>query len=164
MPFQAASPHGRRRCGRLAGRRAFRRAPLPSGCPRLSWTGRRRGTPPLLLALVSGSLIAVGLGLDRGALAGATGHAAPPARTGAPAASPNQPFAIDAPGLLPPPCPLIVPPELPALQPVRIQPSQVAAKNRMGCLSPADAIYGPDGCPLKLCAPTSGSFPAGRPR
>jgi hypothetical protein len=129
------------------------------------------------LVLANCSLAAAGLGSDRWALAGSMGTVAPPAApgpqaparpasaaTGAPAASPNQPFAIEAPGLLPPPCPLIVPPDLPALQPVRIQPSQVAAKNRMGCLSAADAIYGPDGCPLKLCAPASGAFPAGRSR
>lgn len=78
--------------------------------------------------------------------------------------SPNQPYAIDKGGLLPPPCPLIVSPELPALQPIRILPSQVAAKNRMGCLSAADAIYGPDGCPLRLCAANSGAFPGGEPR
>jgi hypothetical protein len=28
----------------------------------------------------------------------------------------------------------------------------------MGCLSAADAIYGKDGCPIKLCAEASGSF------
>ena len=78
--------------------------------------------------------------------------------------NPNQPYAIDKEGLLPPPCPLIVSPELPALQPIRILPSQVAAKNRMGCLSAADAIYGPDGCPLRLCPASSGAFPGGKPR
>lgn len=81
-----------------------------------------------------------------------------------PSPSLNQPYAIDKGGLLPPPCPLIVSPELPALQPIRILPSQVAAKNRMGCLSAADAIYGPDGCPLRLCPASSGAFPAGKPR
>ncbi len=93
-----------------------------------------------------------------------------PAKAGAtaptpkPQSNPNQPEAIDKGGLLPPPCPLIVPPQLPALQPIRIQPSQVAAKNRMGCLSAADAIYGPDGCPLRLCPASSGAFPASTPR
>jgi hypothetical protein len=81
-----------------------------------------------------------------------------------PSPNPNQPYAIDKGGLLPPPCPLIVPPQLPALQPIRIQPSQVAAKNRMGCLSAADAIYGPDGCPQRLCPASSGAFPADKPR
>jgi len=66
-------------------------------------------------------------------------------------ASPNQPESIPTDRLPPQPCPLVVPADLPALQPLRIQPSQVARKNRRGCLSAADAIYGPDGCPVKLC-------------
>jgi hypothetical protein len=66
-------------------------------------------------------------------------------------ASPNQPESIPTDRLPPPPCPLVVPADLPALQPLRIHPSQVARKNRRGCLSPADALYGPDGCPVKLC-------------
>ncbi len=57
------------------------------------------------------------------------------------------------------PCPLVVSPQLPALQPLRIAPKDVAAKNRMGCLSPADAIYGADGCPARLCSKTSGVVP-----
>jgi len=32
----------------------------------------------------------------------------------------------------------------------------VASKNALGCLSPADGIYGPDGCPLRLCGPEAG--------
>jgi hypothetical protein len=72
--------------------------------------------------------------------------------------SPNQPLAID--GLPPPPCPLLVPASDYALQPLRIQPSQVARKNAVGCLSPADAaLYGPDGCPVKLCHPPQGTVP-----
>jgi hypothetical protein len=55
-------------------------------------------------------------------------------------------------------CPLIVPESAANLQPRRIEPSQVQAKNAMGCLSPSDAIYGPDGCPLKPCGPGSGTF------
>lgn len=90
--------------------------------------------------------------------------AGPTSLTPQPKPNPNQPYAIDKGGLLPPPCPLIVPPQLPALQPIRIQPSQVAAKNRMGCLSAADAIYGPDGCPQRLCPASSGAFPADKPR
>ncbi len=66
-------------------------------------------------------------------------------------ASPNQPESIPTDRLPPQPCPLVVPADLPALQPLRIHPSQVARKNRRGCLSPADALYGPDGCPVKLC-------------
>jgi len=72
--------------------------------------------------------------------------------------SPNQPLAID--GLPPPPCPLLVPGTDRALQPLRIAPSQVARKNAVGCLSPADAaVYGPDGCPVKLCHPPQGTVP-----
>jgi len=72
--------------------------------------------------------------------------------------SPNQPMAIE--GLPPPPCPLLVPHGDAALQPLRIQPSQVARKNAVGCLSPADAaLYGPDGCPRKLCHAPQGTVP-----
>jgi len=56
-------------------------------------------------------------------------------------------------------CPLLVAPSNSEFQPKRIQPSQVAAKNAAGCLSPADAIYGPDGCPRKLCGANSGVIP-----
>ena len=56
-------------------------------------------------------------------------------------------------------CPLLVAPSNSEFQPKRIQPSQVAAKNAAGCLSPGDAIYGPDGCPLKLCGANSGVIP-----
>jgi hypothetical protein len=55
-------------------------------------------------------------------------------------------------------CPLIGPEGSTAIQPRRIQPSQVAEKNAMGCLSPADAHYGPDGCPLRMCGQQSGAF------
>ena len=48
-------------------------------------------------------------------------------------------------------CPLLVPSQVSFLQPKRLKPEQVKAKNAAGCLSPADAIYGPDGCPLRLC-------------
>lgn len=82
--------------------------------------------------------------------------AGPPARAQSP--STNQPLAID--GLPPPPCPLLVPASDSALQPLRIQPSQVARKNAVGCLSPADAaVYGADGCPLKLCRAPQGTMP-----
>ncbi len=53
-------------------------------------------------------------------------------------------------------CPLVVPASQAELQPLRIRPSQVAAKNAMGCLSPADAIYRPNGCPQRLCGRNSG--------
>lgn len=73
--------------------------------------------------------------------------------------SPNQPEAIRARGLSPAPCPLIVPKQEAALQPLRIWPDQVKGKNAMGCLSPADAsLYGPDGCPLKLCTISEGTM------
>ena len=48
-------------------------------------------------------------------------------------------------------CPLVVPSQVSFLQPKRLKPEEVKAKNAAGCLSPADAIYGADGCPLKLC-------------
>jgi hypothetical protein len=53
-------------------------------------------------------------------------------------------------------CPLVVPATQSELQPLRISPSQVAAKNARGCLSAADAVYGPDGCPLRLCGRGAG--------
>jgi hypothetical protein len=71
--------------------------------------------------------------------------------------TPNQPLAIEArPGLSPPPCPLLVPRSEAVLQPLRIHPAQVAQKNVMGCLSAADALYGPDGCPSQLCGKQRG--------
>ena len=74
--------------------------------------------------------------------------------------SPNQPEAIRVRGIPPPPCPLLVPRKDAALQPLRIAPDQVAKKNSMGCLSPADAaLYGPDGCPVKLCRLPEGTVP-----
>lgn len=56
-------------------------------------------------------------------------------------------------------CPLIVPATQAVFQPLRIQPSAVAAKNRAGCLSSSDAIYGPDGCPLRFCTSGQGVIP-----
>ena len=53
-------------------------------------------------------------------------------------------------------CRLLVPVSQSEVQPLRIRPEQVAEKNARGCLSPADAIYGPDGCPLKLCGRQAG--------
>jgi hypothetical protein len=46
---------------------------------------------------------------------------------------------------------LIVPVKDYALQPLHIAPAQVPLKNSFGCLSAADAVYGPDGCPKRLC-------------
>ena len=66
------------------------------------------------------------------------------------APSPNQPEAIpERRGLALPPCPRIGEPG--AIQPLRIQPRQVGAKNARGCLSAEDAVYGPDGCPVRFC-------------
>ena len=55
-----------------------------------------------------------------------------------------------------PSCPLVVPASQKLLQPRRIQSNQVQAKNAMGCLSPADAMYGADGCPLRMCGADAG--------
>jgi len=60
-------------------------------------------------------------------------------------------------------CPLVVPKADSELQPRRIPPSQVTGKNAGGCLSPSDAIYGPDGCPLKLCGANAGVIPLPAP-
>jgi len=81
-------------------------------------------------------------------------------QAGAQPLSPNQPEAIRVRGIPPAPCPLLVPASDRALQPLRIAPSQVAMKNSMGCLSPADAsLYGRDGCPVKLCKLPQGTVP-----
>lgn len=126
--------------------------------------GFRSGVGPLLLRVpVAGSvpqssrawpLFRRGLALALGCLS--LGLSTTVARAQQP--SPNQPLAID--GLPPPPCPLLVPGSDYALQPLRIAPSQVARKNAVGCLSPADAaVYGPDGCPVKLCHAPQGTMP-----
>jgi len=73
--------------------------------------------------------------------------------------SPNQPVAIPDQVRMQRACPLIVPQKDFALQPLRIPPAQVPMKNAMGCLSPADAIYGPDGCPARLCGKGAGTMP-----
>ena len=64
---------------------------------------------------------------------------------------PGQPKAISGPPPPIAPCPLIVPPRDAVLQPLHLPPALVPLKNRFGCLSAADAIYGPDGCPKRLC-------------
>lgn len=56
-------------------------------------------------------------------------------------------------------CPAIVNLAAGDVQPMRLPASQVAAKNKLGCLSPNDAIYGPDGCPTRLCGPSRGAVP-----
>lgn len=79
---------------------------------------------------------------------------------------PSQPQAISGPRPLIPPCRLIVPVRDAPLQPLHIPPAQVPLKNSFGCLSAADAIYGPDGCPRKLCGEQQGyklKLPPGGP-
>lgn len=71
-------------------------------------------------------------------------------------ARPNQPEAIHGPRPPIPPCPLIVSVKDAPLQPLHLHPAQVPMKNSFGCLSPSDAIYGPDGCPRRLCGTTKG--------
>jgi hypothetical protein len=56
-------------------------------------------------------------------------------------------------------CPAIVNVNAGEIQPLRLPASEVAAKNQLGCLSPNDAIYGVDGCPLRLCGQNQGSVP-----
>ena len=56
-------------------------------------------------------------------------------------------------------CPAIVNVGTGEIQPMRLPPSEVAAKNKPGCLSPNDAIYGADGCPLQLCGGNRGTVP-----
>ena len=78
--------------------------------------------------------------------------------------SPNQPEAIRVRGIPPVPCPLVVPVKDAVFPPLRISPAQVAKKNSMGCLSPTDvSLYGPDGCPVKLCRLPQGTVPLGQP-
>ena len=54
-------------------------------------------------------------------------------------------------------CPAIV--SIGDVQPMRLSPAEVAAKNKLGCLSPNDAIYGADGCPTRLCGQSRGTVP-----
>lgn len=114
--------------------------------------------PAMAIPAAAGSAIAAvtSLASTAGALlAGLLPLASVPAR--AQQVSPNQPLAIqERPGLPPPACRLVVPPGEEVLQPLRIAPALVARKNRMGCLSAADAIYAPDGCPSKLCGQQRG--------
>ncbi|MBV2350565.1 hypothetical protein KUL97_02460 [Synechococcus sp. HK05] len=56
-------------------------------------------------------------------------------------------------------CPAIVNVSAGDIQPMRLPPDEVAAKNKLGCLSPNDAIYGPDGCPTRLCGQAQGAVP-----
>lgn len=83
----------------------------------------------------------------------------PAALGGAVAVAAAQAWANDAAGTLQPPCPRLASPAGQSyLQPERLQPSQVSAKTKLGCLSPADAYYGADGCPLRYCGNGAGTF------
>ena len=53
-------------------------------------------------------------------------------------------------------CPALLPGDESFLEPIPLSPREVPAKNAKGCLSPGDAIYGPDGCPKKLCPQPKG--------
>jgi len=134
-------------------------------------TGAHRLGPSLPFALLAALLGLVGV-------APAAEAAPDPAHTPAPAsglAPPlpdlrpiipgSTPAAIDASSWRPGAsrCPLIVKPVNAVFQPLPIQPGQVAAKNRAGCLSPGDAIYGPDGCPIRLCRDRGGVIPLPAP-
>ena len=79
---------------------------------------------------------------------------------------PSQPQAISGPRPPIPPCRLIVPVKEAPLQPLHLHPAQIPLKNSFGCLSAADAIYGADGCPKRLCGTAKGnqiSLPPGGP-
>ena len=69
---------------------------------------------------------------------------------------PTRPINTSLPQRYTQSCPLLVPADAPYLQPKRLKPQEVPAKNAAGCLSPSDAVYGPDGCPLKLCPNPTG--------
>lgn len=56
-------------------------------------------------------------------------------------------------------CPAIVNGNAGDIQPLQLAPPEVAAKNKLGCLSPNDAVYGSDGCPTRLCGEGQGVVP-----
>ena len=91
--------------------------------------------------LFSGLLLAL-IGLTGAALEGSA-HAGPVIRSGQGTTAPRS-------------CPALLPANESFLEPMRLPPSEVPAKNAKGCLSPADAIYGPDGCPKQLCPQPAG--------
>lgn len=128
-------------------------------------TGAHRLGPSLPIALLAALLGLAGAAPG----AGAAPAPAPAPSSGLAPALPDlrriipgsTPAAIDASGWRPggSRCPLIVKPVNAVFQPLPIQPSQVAAKNRAGCLSPGDAVYGPDGCPIRFCRDGGGVIP-----
>jgi len=112
---------------------------------------------PARLVLSAPLLLAAALGLPQ-ALAPAPAQALPGPAEGsalAQAGTPGQGLGqVMDNGIVPrlgSSCPLVVPSQVSFLQPKRLKPAEVKAKNAAGCLSAADAIYGPDGCPLRLC-------------
>jgi hypothetical protein len=106
----------------------------------------RRGLPLLLLLSGADGALAQGQGADP-ALQLIQGGSTPavfgPGKVVLPASS----------------CPAIVNVNAGEIQPMRLPVSEVAAKNKLGCLSPNDAIYGADGCPLRLCGGNRGTVP-----
>ena len=77
---------------------------------------------------------------------------------GSGAALAASPVSLEAPKLAVPAgaeatplCPRLQSNDPAAIQPLRLDPRTVAIKNRIGCLSMQDAIYGADGCPRRLC-------------
>jgi len=98
----------------------------------------RRGLTGLLMALPA---------LLCAMAAGAAQPVAPLLRPGS--ERPKQAIPAGADAL--PSCPRLNQQDPAAIQPLRLDPAQVALKNRIGCLSMQDAIYGRDGCPLRLC-------------
>jgi len=68
-------------------------------------------------------------------------------------------FKSGQPFLPPSSCPAIVNVNAGEIQPMRLPTTEVAAKNKLGCLSPNDAIYGADGCPQRLCGQNQGAVP-----
>ena len=108
--------------------------------------------------------VGVGVGVAAGVSVGVGVTLSAPGARAQESPSPNQPLAIDGPAaLVPSPCKLVVPQGEAVVQPMKIRPADVPLKNRLGCLSPADAVYGPDGCPVRLCGPTKGVFPLTSP-
>ena len=110
---------------------------------------------PLLLTAVLAAPLAGG---------GARGQTPDPALQlikggGTPVSIPNNPAEF----LPSKRCPLIVPGKDWTAQPLRIAPAEVAAKNKLGCVSPHDAVYGKDGCPVRLCGANQGVVPLPQP-
>ena len=133
--------------GSLIGAPGLEAAPLPPAPPlNPAWAFDPNG--PVLPGTAAPSLLLPGGGLPFNPM------------------RPSQPQAISGPRPQIPPCPLIVPPPFFALQPLHIPPAQVPLKNSFGCLSPDDAVYGPDGCPRRLCGTKLGTkipLPPGGP-